>query len=330
MILRHFKIERKGKADGRLFILMTVCLLFLMFKDASAERVARNDLCLSCHGYSTMASFDKGISKSLYVNNDAFKTSPHGKALCIECHPDFEEAPHKKERRRVDCARECHIAENGVDRRYSHKEAADVFANSIHSRIDKDGAPKKNMNLIPDCTGCHGFDHTGKKAAPGEKRLHTLMSKEQVIKVCGGCHSRPEVISKFNLSNVVASYEETFHGKGQRFGRGDMPDCIDCHADPVKGPHFIRGKGVSETPGTANCKTADCHSSAGDKLKGFHVHVSYDRKNYPMEYYVRLFFRVLVAVIVFSLLSIVFLELIRRLFPDFTLFKKKDLDKGPE
>ena len=305
------------RAIGPIAAILFFCVIFLPDKNIHAKETD----CLSCHGYRTMAAYDNGASKPLYVDVEAFKASSHGKAACSGCHDDFKDLPHKKDRKKVDCTRECHIVENGAERVYSHKDAAEAVSVSVHSLFGRDGNLKKNSSLIPDCAGCHPFDHSSKRSF-AKKQLHSLMSKDLVIKVCGGCHSRPEVLSKFNLSDVLSSYNETFHGKQRCFGRENMPDCIDCHADPEKGAHIIRGRDAGKM--TVNCKTGDCHKSAGEGLKGFHVHVSYDKKKYPIESYVRLMLRVLTFLVVFSLLGIVFLELFRRIFPNFTLLGEKE------
>lgn len=317
-----------------LIVLLLAFSMPAFAKEVPVKEEKKEVDCLMCHGYGTLARFDKGgIVKSLYMDKEAFLKTGHGKAECAECHEGFEELPHKKDLPKVDCVRECHIVENGIEKSFSHKEMADLLAKSAHSRVKENGEAKENAELIPDCKGCHKFNFQHKKDIPEDQKLHHVMSKKDVVQVCSGCHADKAVQEKFNLPDVVSSYYETFHGKMQRYGREDAPDCIDCHADHEKGVHLILSKKVSGSSVDREnrhktCSVKDCHKNAGPKLAGFHVHVSYDKGEYPAEHYVRLFFRILLTSIIYFLMTVVFLELLRRFSPNFGIIKKKGEKEG--
>jgi hypothetical protein len=66
---------------------------------------------------------------------------------------------------------------------------------------------------------------------------------------------------------------------------------------------------------------SDCHQRASPQLASFQVHVTYDRKKYPMQFYMLMFFKALMALILYFFLALIFFELMRRLFPGFAFFK---------
>lgn len=296
-------------------------------KEAPVKEEKRVD-CLVCHAYENMVRFDKGGDvKSLYVDKAAFLETGHGTAACTGCHEGFEELPHKKDREKVNCLKECHILKNGVEETVSHKEVDDVLKQSVHNRYDENGELKKNAELIPDCKGCHIYNFPSQKGVSEDQKLHRVMSKSDVVGVCSGCHKREDVQSAFNLPDVVSSYYETFHGKALGFGMEEAPDCIDCHSKAEKGVHLIQGKNrpdsnINSENKYKTCTQKDCHVKGGKNMGGFHPHAFHDKGKYPLEYYMLSFFRFLTAGVMYLFLSIMLLELLRRLFPNFTFIKR--------
>ena len=58
--------------------------------------------------------------------------------------------------------------------------------------------------------------------------------------------------------------------------------------------------------------------------------MTYELDKYPMEFYMVLFFKGLMAVILYMFLTLIFFELMRRLFPKFAFFKQKDSGRGKD
>jgi len=67
----------------------------------------------------------------------------------------------------------------------------------------------------------------------------------------------------------------------------------------------------------------DCHEGASPQLAGFQTHVTYSRDKYPMQFYLLLFFKALLAGVMYFFLALIFLELLRRLFPNFSFIRRK-------
>jgi hypothetical protein len=62
---------------------------------------------------------------------------------------------------------------------------------------------------------------------------------------------------------------------------------------------------------------------ASPQIASFQTHVTYDREKYPMQFYMLIFFKALMAFVLYFFLVLIFLELLRRLFPRFAFFKEK-------
>jgi Na+-transporting methylmalonyl-CoA/oxaloacetate decarboxylase gamma subunit len=58
--------------------------------------------------------------------------------------------------------------------------------------------------------------------------------------------------------------------------------------------------------------------------------VTYDREKYPMQFYMLIFFKALMALILYFFLTLIFFELMRRLFPRFAFFKEKKAENYDE
>ena len=114
-----------------------------------------------------------------------------------------------------------------------------------------------------------------------------------------------------------------------------MPDCIDCHVVAGENSHLIESQAVPTSAVNpenvaTTCRTSECHATASAQLASFKTHVTYDRKKYPMEFYMLIFFKALMAFVLYFFLALIFLELLRRLFPTFSFFKEKHTENYEE
>jgi hypothetical protein len=274
--------------------------------------------------------------------------------------------PHKPAKK-VDCTQECHIIEPSGQTNFSHKPVADVLAKSVHGKLDQDGNPKEYQEDYPDCKSCHDQPlyrpfsiYKGEKVPGVSKRaisrckschtsgayaedfyehittrLHKTRFPMETIDVCAKCHQNKEIRERHNMDDVVTSYKETFHGKLLTLGSEVMPDCIDCHVVEGENSHLIEGQEVAtsavhESNVATTCRTSECHEKASPQLASFQTHVTYDREKYPMQFYMLIFFKALMAFVLYFFLVLIFLELMRRLFPTFSFLKEKHADNYEE
>jgi hypothetical protein len=302
---------------------------------------------------------ENGQFRLFYINEELFDSGPHRHVPCKDCHADIDRIPHRPAKQ-VNCTQECHIIEPSGQTNFSHKPIAETLAKSAHGRLDENGNPKEYQDDYPNCKSCHDqplyrpFSIFKGEKVPGMSkraisrceachtsgtfaedfyehvttRLHKSRFPLETIEVCAKCHEDEGFRERHKLDDVVTSYNETFHAKLLRLGSERMPDCIDCHVVEGENSHLIQAKevitsAVNKSNLATTCRTSDCHASASPQLASFQTHVTYDRKKYPMQFYMLIFFKALMAFVLYFFLALIFLELLRRLFPTFTFFKEK-------
>jgi hypothetical protein len=314
--------------------------------------------CLLCHKYRGLSRVDEeGKFRLYYVNNELFESGPHRRVACDNCHRDIDRIPHNPPRA-VDCTQTCHIEEPSGRVQFSHKSIAETLAKSVHGKLDANGQPKKHQEDFPHCKDCHEeplyrpisvFKGVAKHGVSQRSitrckachksgnfaedfyehvtsRLHKTRFPLETIDRCAKCHENPEFRQRHELDDVVSTYKQTFHGKLMLLGSERTPDCLDCHVVEGENNHLIEAKAVpTSAVNQANvaktCMASDCHHRADPQLASFQVHVTYDRKKYPMQFYMLMFFKALMALILYFFLALIFFELMRRLFPGFAFFK---------
>jgi len=314
--------------------------------------------CLMCHKHRGLSRIDEnGNFRLFYINNELFDSGPHRRNRCQDCHSDIDRIPHKPAEK-VSCTQQCHVSEPSGNKKFSHKNVAETLANSVHSKFDKDGKLKPYPEDYPVCKDCHDQPlyrpvsvfkgvakhgvskrsisrckscHTSGNFAEDfydhvTTRLHKTRFSKEIIQVCAKCHEDPDLRKRHDLDDVVGSYKETFHGKMVELGSEKTPDCIDCHVVEGENNHLIEAKTV---PSSAvhkknvgnTCRASDCHTKASENLASFQTHVTYDREKYPMQFYMLIGFKALMAIVLYFFLTLIFFELLRRLFPRFAFFK---------
>jgi hypothetical protein len=349
---------------SRLFIrLLSALVLLMLYVPAQSDDELN---CVLCHKYRGLSRIDEtGQFRLFYINEELFDSGPHRRVPCKDCHTDIDRIPHKPAKQ-VNCTQECHIIEPSGQTNFSHKSVAETLAKSVHGRLDENGNAKEYQDDYPGCKSCHDqplyrpFSIFKGEKIPGMSkraisrceschisgtfaedfyehvttRLHKTRFPLETIEVCAKCHEDEGFRERHKLDDVITSYNETFHAKLLRLGSERMPDCIDCHVVAGENSHLIEAKEVvTSAVNTSNlattCRTSDCHATASPQLASFQTHVTYDRKKYPMQFYMLIFFKALMAFVLYFFLALIFLELLRRLFPTFAIFKEKHV-KGYE
>ncbi len=334
-------------------LLFTFCILAHSF-------AADIGNCLLCHKYPGLSRVDEeGKFRLFFINENIYNNSVHARIKCEGCHKDIKKIPHEPAKK-VDCMAECHIIEPSEEHKFSHKNAQTFLDNSVHSKVDKKGNPKKFAGDYPGCKDCHDNPlyrplSFFKRVRPGisEKslgrcrvchkkeefiyrfynhitsRLHKSRSPINVAEVCARCHDAPEIVARHDLSTrAVYSYGETFHGKAASFMDERIPDCIDCHVKRGESVHqILRHENLEAPTHKSNryriCISINCHPNASPKLAKYNVHADFDMEQNPVRYYFTVFFIVLTGGTLLPLMGIIFLDLVRRFFPHAVIRKRK-------
>jgi hypothetical protein len=348
------------KPKLRFFFLFWVLILLLFWFAPVRSFSADVGNCLLCHKYPGLSRIDEeGNFRLLYVNEPIFNNSIHAKVKCEGCHTDIKKIPHDPAKK-VDCLTECHIVEPSSEQKFSHKEVAKFLTKSVHAKIDKNQKTKKYSEDMPYCLDCHDNPlyrplSFFKRVRPGiseaalgrcrvchkkdefifrfynhvTTRLHKIRSPKNIAEMCGRCHDDSEIVARHGLvTKAVYSYGETFHGKAASFLDERIPDCLDCHVNRGKSVHQMLGHEdansiTHENNKNAICSNVDCHPEASPKLSRYDVHMEFDPKQSPRQYYFKLFFITLTGGALLPLMGIIFMDLVRRLFPNATFKRRK-------
>ncbi|WP_456387091.1 cytochrome C [Desulfolithobacter sp.] len=316
--------------------------------------------CLLCHKYPGLSRVDEtGRMKLMFVNEDIFNKSVHSKVKCEGCHTDITKIPHDPAKP-VDCLTECHIVEPTSEQKFSHREVEKYLNDSVHAKTDEQGNLKKYSEDMPTCKDCHDnplFRPLAfvKKVRPGiaeeamgrcrvchkkedfifrfynhiTTRMHKSRSPLNIAQACGKCHDDPELVARHNLKTKAGySYSETFHGKAANLLDESVPDCLDCHVVKGTSVHQMYGNDdprSSTYPANREqiCNSVDCHPGASVKFANYKVHAEYSRIQNPVIYWFTTFFIILTGGTLLPLMGIMFLDLLRRLFPNATIMRRR-------
>ena len=237
--------------------------------------------CVSCHGpaHQITYSAEDPASPAHKLNQpktcgachsgqilDDFMKSVHGRLLtageemgpaCSNCHSahdirsaDLQRNPEFKRDLLFVCSK-CHEAE------------FDIWKESIHGVAFLEQGVYESAS----CASCHSSHQILSPSDP-ESTVYTT----KIIQDCENCHSDTKLIRRFGLpSDVVGTYENSYHGRA--IGRGDtqVANCASCHHyhdifamdDPRSS---INPEHLAETCGS-------CHPGAGPNFIAGKIHV---------------------------------------------------------
>ena len=341
------------------FILILLSATIVLFTSTLSFSADMGN-CLLCHKYPGISRVDEeGKMRLFYVNEDIFNNSVHAKVKCEGCHTDIKEIPHK-EAKKVDCLVECHIIEPSSEKKFSHVDVQTFINNRVHGMVDKKGKEKEYKEDFPGCKDCHDNPlyrpiSFFKKVRPGVSeqslgrcrvchksddfiyrfynhvttRLHKSRNPLNIAEVCARCHNDLALVTRHGLSTkAVYSYGETFHGKAASFLDETIPDCLDCHVSKGESVHqMLSHKDPNASTSEQNkgkiCTTLDCHPSASPKLAKYGVHSEFNLTQSPVQYFFTAFFIVLTGGTLLPLMVIIFLDIVRRFFPNATIGRRK-------
>ncbi len=205
-----------------------------------------SELCLGCHGNEGfgMPGAD-GKMRSLHVVPDKFKQSVHGKRLCVECHKDITEIPHKPGvQQRVSCV-QCHEDLWAAAQRDGKTEQEpklgmvvkqiDRYMRSIHARPNIKDQSRTNAT----CYACHDSHYVYPTGSPirAEWRLN-------IPNTCGKCH-----VQERDVYMISVHGSEVLQNKNP-----NAAICSDCHTT-----HDVANAGLDSTKLVITRNCGNCH-----------------------------------------------------------------------
>lgn len=187
-----------------------------------------------------------------------------------------------------------------------HNEIYKQYVNSVHGKgVTVEGNPD-----TPTCTDCHN--------------VHNIQAVNAAFKlrspnICAKCHTNKQMMDKYAIStNVLNTYVSDFHGTTVTIFEKTAPDqitnkpvCIDCH-----GVHDITR--IDDPQNGLQLKTnllktcQKCHPDANANFPdSWMSHYNSSTKVDPLVFYVNLFYKILIPLVIGAMAFFVLTDIIR-------------------
>ena len=240
------------------------------------------------------------------MHRQAFESGDPDAPICIDCHNPHTQVQVKDEQGNLipeelgkspEICAKCH---NGIYEEY---------ANTVHGKAAAQG----NVD-VPVCITCHGL-HQIEDPTTTQFRLASP-------KMCGECHSDKAIMDKYGLStDVYNTYVSDFHGTTVTLFEKLSPDqetnkavCYDCH-----GVHSIHS--VDDPQAGLEIKQnmllacQKCHPDANENFPDSWLsHYTPSPEKYPLVYYVNLFYKFFIPVVLGGMAIFVVSDIGKKIF----------------
>ncbi len=246
--------------------------------------------CATCHDAQYSATHDN-------VHGAALLNGNIEAAVCTDCH-----GAHDVQRAGTRATAIQQTCEN------CHFEIYTIYADSVH------GAAlfEEDNTDVPTCTDCHGVHDV---EGPTDSPFH-LFSPQ----ICADCHADEQLMAKYDISTeVFETYVADFHGTTVVIFEELAPDqetnkavCIDCH-----GVHNIASADNPESQTFRENLLGTCQRCHPDATANFPTswmsHYSPTREDAPLVFWVNLFYRILIPLVIGAMLLWVIIDVLKRL-----------------
>lgn len=250
---------------------------------------ATQSACRECH----TEEADKAMQG---VHQQTLDADNHNAAMCADCHnPHYAESTAERKEVPDVCAR-------------CHSEIAAAYKETVHgAALLSEGNPD-----VPNCIVCHGNHNITDP--------RTVEFRNAIPLLCAQCHTDSKIMDKYKIStNVLDTYVSDFHGTTVTIFEQTSPSlptnkpvCTDCH-----GTHTI---GKVDDPQTGIAlknnlleKCQRCHPDATENFPdAWMSHYDASPKNFPLVYYVNLFYKFLIPAVIGGMLIFVISDIFRR------------------
>jgi predicted CXXCH cytochrome family protein len=248
-------------------------------------------VCADCHADKYDQTLDSVHQKALAGGN------PNA-AICTDCHnPHATVDPRTQPRSDIPktCAK-CHSA------------IYEQYLGSVHGAALTD----ENNPDVPTCIDCHGV-HNVQGPTTGPFRLFSPT-------ICAKCHADPQLMAKYGLStDILQTYVADFHGTTVLLFEKIAPDqqtnkpvCVDCHGVHNILPPTDPNSSVMKQNLLVTCQR--CHPDATANFPSAWLgHYPPDRLHSPLVYYVNLFYRIFIPVVLGGMAVFVLSDFVRRM-----------------
>ncbi len=256
--------------------------------------------CQSCHEDQYQRVQDSVHQAAMAGGNDQA-------AVCTDCHN-----PHEQHRLTdVQTGAVLPEARLGIPETCArcHSAIYDTYKASVHG-----AALTGEGNLdVPTCIDCHGVHNI---ADPTTARFRNATPQ-----LCAKCHTNTQLMSKYGIStDVLDTYVADFHGTTVTLFEQVSPDtptnkpvCTDCH-----GVHDISlvdnpATGIA-IKGNLLVKCQRCHPgvTSATFTDAWMSHYVASPTKFPLVFYVNLFYKIFIPVVIGGMLVFVVTDVVRR------------------
>ena len=269
--------------------------------DSRAVTLQLTDVCIRCHSGEYNLTMDS-------VHAAAQASGIREAAVCTDCHGSHDvhqwtdSVTHDLlPDARLSIPTTCSKCHNAIYQKYR---------TSVHGAA----LTEETNTDVPTCINCHGVHNIGNPTTAAFR----LKSPE----LCANCHTNPAIMDKYGIStNVLNTYVSDFHGTTVTLFEKQSPDaptnkpvCYDCHGihdisrvdDPQTGIEMQQNLLV-------RCKV--CHPDATSNFpSAWMSHYIPSPEHYSLVYYVNLFYKFFIPLVLGSMVALVGLDVGHSIF----------------
>jgi predicted CXXCH cytochrome family protein len=246
--------------------------------------------CAVCHQDKYQQTLDS-------VHQAALAAGNINAAVCTDCHGAHDvQSPDQPRTRIPQACEKC------------HSQIYNLYAGSVHgAALIGQGNPD-----VPTCVDCHGV-HAIEGPSNSPFRLFSPL-------ICARCHADKQLMDKYGIStDVFSTYVSDFHGTTVAIFEAIAPNqqpntpvCVDCH-----GVHdILPPTDPNSTVMKANLLTTcqKCHPDATTNFPtAWMSHYEPSPQHFALVYYVQLFYRFFIPVVIGGMLIFVVADGVRRI-----------------
>ena len=165
----------------------------------------------------------------------------------------------------------------------------------------------KGSQDVPVCTDCHS-EHN----IQSPEELSSPVYATKVAGVCSRCHDDERLARQYGfLTSRLKTFSSSYHGTASKFGETRVANCASCH-----GFHDIRVSTDPKSPINPDnlAKTCGkCHAGAGKNFAKGKIHVVSEKTENKWAYFAKIFYIVVIAVLISVFLIFIAADLYHRL-----------------
>ncbi len=256
-------------------------------------------VCKDCHLEQYTNTLDS-------VHETALAGGNQNAAICTDCHnPHTQARITDKQTGKILLGARLQIPQTCAR---CHSTIYNTYKESVHGAA----LTEEGNQYVPTCIDCHGVHNI--------QNPTTAQFRNDIPLLCAKCHTNETIMKQYGIStDVLNTYVSDFHGTTVTLFEETNPNlptnkpvCTDCH-----GVHDIKFV-TDPTAGIAIkknllTKCQRCHPDATANFPdAWMSHYIASPQNYPLVYYVNLFYKILIPGVIGGMLLYVLTDIYRR------------------